>query len=496
MEPLFYLNLKKQNLLLGSKEEFIQKRAKALGASEEDYVNALKTRYNSIDGLPEKGLASLLRKMTTDFGSPYQSPRYSISVLEDHKMRRERERYISAQFGARHFSVEGDIGFYLKRFVDSAFRREIGVSNDSLPVITSGAPIDAQKYNSLRGNNLTEYVVPENSRITVEDADTITIRDLNRHNPGMGAIKGNAGEMRIRLAGIDAPETAHGDRLAQPYAEEAKRIATEMIQKAKDIRIVAQKGNSTYGRQVAMVYADGVNVNLELLKRGAAAYLPYKSKKAPAMYNEQAFEEAQERAYKSKRGMWREPFFQAYKMITDVSNQTATFNTLVNISKVAKNGHLMSMRSMMNQAQEMGIDNTMELGLAELGKTIGSSEKPFAPDSAKNSWSEMDLQMYGGINNSILSVLDRQKYEIGDLMRTRGSLTMKDKVKTSRLTRNNVEMTKSVLAEKEYKNENLARENIEKNMQDLRLKRLRKMELMQQMALRNQFNSPIGHHRM
>lgn len=486
----------KKNLLLGSKEEFIQKKAKSAGVSREDYINALKTRYNSMDGMSEKGLASFLRKMSTDFGSPYQSPRYSMSVLDDHNMRRERERYIAAQFGARHFSAEGDIGFYLKRFVDSIFRREMGFSQSGPPVIISGNPIDAERYNSLRGKNLTEYVVPDGSDITVEDADTITIRDVNRSRPGMSRITGDPGEMRIRLAGIDAPETAHGDRSAQPYAEEAKRIAAEMISKAKDVRIVAQEGNSTYGRQVAMVYADGVNVNLELLKRGAAAYLPYKSKKAPAMYNEEAFEKAQELAYKSKRGMWREPFFQAYKMITDVSNQTTTFNTLVNMSKVAKNGHLMSMRTLMDQAQEMGIDSQSELELANLGKSIGSSEKPFSPDSARGSYSDMDLQMYGGTGNSILSVLDRQKYEIGSLMQSRGSLLQKDKNKTSKMNRNNVEMTKTVLAETQYKEENLARHNVEKNMSDLRLKRLRKMEAMQQVALGNQFNSPIKHYRM
>lgn len=486
----------KRNLLLGNKEEFISKRSKAAGVSKEDYINALKTRYNSMDGLPEKGLAAFLRKMSTDFGSPYQSPRYSMSVLDDHKMRREREKYISAQFGARHFSAEGDIGFFLKRFVDSIFKREMGFSQSGPSTIITGTPIDSQRYNSLKGKNLTEYVVPEGSNITVEDADTITIRDVNRSRPGMSRITGDPGEMRIRLAGIDAPETAHGDRSAQPYAEEAKRIAAEMISKAKDVRIVAQEGESTYGRQVAMVYADGVNVNLELLKRGAAAYLPYKSKKAPAIYNEQAFENAQELAYKSKRGMWREPFFQAYKMITDVSNQTTTFNTLVNMSKVAKNGHLMSMRSMMDQAQEMGIDSQSELELASLGKSIGNSDKPFSPDSARGSYSDMDLQMYGGTGNTILSVLDRQKYEIGNLMQSRGSLLQKDKTKTSKMTRNNVEMTKSVLAETEYREENLARHQINKNMSELRLNRLRKMERMQQAALGNQFNSPIGHYRM
>jgi endonuclease YncB( thermonuclease family) len=486
----------KKNLLLGTKEEFIAKKSSSAGVSSEDYVNALKTRYNTIEGMSEKGIAATLRKAFTDFGSPYESPSYSMSVLRDHNLRRERERYMAAQFGARHFSAEGDIGFFLKKFVDSAFRKQMGYVRSPSVIFNGAPPIDASKYNSLSSANLTEYVMPEGSSVTVEDADTITIRDVNRSQPGLKNIIGDPGEMKIRLAGIDAPETAHQGRAAQPFAEEAKRIAAEMIHKAKEIKIISQKGDSTYGRQVALVYADGVNVNLELLKRGAAAYLPYKSKSKPPIYNQQAFETAQENAYQSKRGMWKQPYFEAYKTITDVSNQTATFNTLVNLRKVAKSGHLMSMRTLMDQAQEMGIDNQMQLELTDLGTKIGGSEKPFTPDSARNSWSKMDLQTYGSPGNSILSILDRQKHEIGNLMSTRGSLTTKDKTKVSKVAGNNVEMTKNVLAQKSYTEENKARKNIDKKLQDLKLRRLKLMESMQQNALRNQFNSPIGHHRM
>ena len=81
-------------------------------------------------------------------------------------------------------------------------------------------------------------------------------------------------------------------------------------------------------------------------------------------------------------------------------------------------------------------------------------------------------------------------------MSTRGSLTTKDKTKVSKVAGNNVEMTKNVLAQKSYTEENKARKNIDKKLQDLKLRRLKLMESMQQNALRNQFNSPIGHHRM
>ena len=486
---------KKKNLFVGNYDDFLIKKSEESGLSKEDYINALKTKYNNIEGMSESGLSSFLRKRFTDFGSPYESPRYSLSVLDNHNLRRERERYMAAQFGARHFSSQGDIGFFLKRFVDSMFRKEMGFSKIPPVLPGGGSPITAGKYNSLKGDGLVEYKINANAKIDVTDADTITINNFNS-NVRSKSIFGNPNEMKIRLAGIDAPETAHQGRAAQPFAEEAKRIASEMISKAKDVRVVTQKGDSTYGRQVAMVYADGINVNLELLKRGAAAYLPYKGKSKPQIYNQRAFEEAQERAYESKRGMWRESYFQAYKMITDISNQSVTFNTLVNNSKIAKNGNLMSMRALMDQAQEMGINNELNLEIASVGKDISGMDKPFSPDRGKNSWSRTDLQTYGRHENTITSILDKQKYQIGALMRTRGSVNQSQKNQTSRVAGKNVELTNETLASKRYSEENAAKQNINKKLQQLKLKRLKTMEYLQQNALRNQFNSPIGHHRM
>lgn len=478
---------KKKNLFIGSEEDYLEASYKASGyKTSEDFRRALQTRYNGIEGMSESGMAALLRKMTTDFGSPYRSPEYSMSVLDNYNLRRERERYVSEQFGARHFSAEGDVGFFLKSFVSSLFKKQMGTARSSNILLAGGTPLDKGRYNSLRGKNLFEYNLSGSKDITVDDADTITIRNINSSGRNLS----------VRLAGIDAPEISHKGRAAQPFAEEAKRIATEMISKAKDIRIVTQPDDHTYGRQVAMVYADGINVNLELLKRGAAAYLPYKGKAKPQIYNAKAFEDAQERAYKSKRGMWRESYFQAYKMISDSTNQNVTFNTLVNLPKVATNGNLMSMRSLMDQAQKMGIDNQLGLEIADLGEAIKGSKNPFAPDNIKNSWSDIDMQAYGKNSNSILSVLDRQKYEIGNLMRTRGSDTNSNKHETRRVAQKNVELTSETLAHKSYSKEKEINNNLKYNSQQRKIKRLKTMEYLQHNALRNQFNSPIGHHRM
>ena len=144
----------------------------------------------------------------------------------------------------------------------------------------------------------------------------------------------------------------------------------------------------------------------------------------------------------------------------------------------------------------MGIDNNLSLELASLGESIKGSEKPFSPDNLKNSWSAMDLQTYGDNNNSILSVLDRQKHEIGHLMRTRGSTTNSNKNAVGRVAQKNVELTSETLAHRSYTHEKELNKNFKYNSQQRKMKRTQVMQYLQQNALRNQFNSPIGHHRM
>jgi micrococcal nuclease len=75
-------------------------------------------------------------------------------------------------------------------------------------------------------------------------------------------IKRASGLLKIRLAEIDAPEKA------QAFGETSKRSLSEMVM-AKQVRIVSQTIDQ-YGRMVAHLNVDGLDVNAEQVRRGMA----------------------------------------------------------------------------------------------------------------------------------------------------------------------------------------------------------------------------------
>jgi len=85
--------------------------------------------------------------------------------------------------------------------------------------------------------------------IAVLDGDTVLIRRAN-------------GVQKIRLADIDAPEKA------QPFGESAKRSLGEMVL-GKEVRVVSQAVDN-YGRMVAHLGVEGLDVNTEQIRRGMA----------------------------------------------------------------------------------------------------------------------------------------------------------------------------------------------------------------------------------
>ena len=496
------------NLLAPDYESFLEAQSQFYGNDKEAYINSVKAKYGRLEGLPKTGIASILNKAFTDFGSPYQGPAYTQGVLEDHNLRRERHKYIQQQFGMRHFSAQGDIGLFLKSFLSTAFRREMGTSRESRNVIFGGArPITGERYGSgARGKNLIEYKFGRDQfEFDIQDADTISIRRKGNIGSPLSNFMGTGRQdsMSIRLAGIDAPETAHQDRKAQPFAEKAKAIAKDLMSKAKDIRLVTRQGDTTYGRQVGMIYVDGKNLNLELVKRGAAAYLPYKSKGKPPIYNQKAFEDAQEYAQESKRGMWNTGYFQAYKEISKASGETVTFNTLANISKVSRNANLMSLYSLMHQADRAGgVTEQMMGDIRQTAERFKASQSKsdrsiFGPDKKFSQAHSLDLLSHSYSTNSILSSLDQIKSDLGGLIKNRGSSTTEHKFKSRSLRENNYHMVKDTLKAKkvhEGAKINKARENEFAKMQQY--KRQVMMESLQLAANQNMFNSPIGHHRM
>lgn len=88
----------------------------------------------------------------------------------------------------------------------------------------------------------------------VLDGDTIVLRD-GRH---------------VRLVQLDAPETDEGEC----YAREAKRVLTRLLPAGTQVEIETDSALDkvdVYGRILAYVEKDGTNINLELVRRGAAS---------------------------------------------------------------------------------------------------------------------------------------------------------------------------------------------------------------------------------
>lgn len=120
------------------------------------------------------------------------------------------------------------------------------------------------------------------SLISVGDGDTIRVR-------------GATGQpVTVRLACIDAPETAQG----QPGADATAALRQLVAQGGLELR---PQSVDRYGRTVAEVYARGRNVNLEMVRSGTAfVYHQYL-----AGCDQNTYLEAESQAQRFRQGVWR-----------------------------------------------------------------------------------------------------------------------------------------------------------------------------------------------
>jgi endonuclease YncB( thermonuclease family) len=108
----------------------------------------------------------------------------------------------------------------------------------------------------------------------------------------------HVGDTRVRLDGIDAPETAQSCKTAAGVDWACGHAATRALQLMADGRQVTCRnlGLEKYGRTLGTCFVDGRNINAEMVKLGLAwAFVRYS-----AVY---AAEEAQARA--AKIGIWQ-----------------------------------------------------------------------------------------------------------------------------------------------------------------------------------------------
>jgi endonuclease YncB( thermonuclease family) len=122
--------------------------------------------------------------------------------------------------------------------------------------------------------------------VAIADGDTITVLDSSDT------------QHRIRLAGIDAPESH------QAFGEQSRLSLSAMIF-GKGVTVTYQKIDQ-YGRLVGKIVLDGTDINLEQIKAGMAwHYKFYEDEQTPEDRDAYAKAEAEARA--ARRGLWQDP---------------------------------------------------------------------------------------------------------------------------------------------------------------------------------------------
>jgi micrococcal nuclease len=109
---------------------------------------------------------------------------------------------------------------------------------------------------------------------------------------------------RVRLIGVDTPETVSPVKPVQCYGKQASQHTKSLLPPGTLVRLVRDvEGRDVYGRLLAYVYrqSDGLFVNLELASDGYASLLTY----PPDVAHAAQFRDAVASARQRDIGLWR-----------------------------------------------------------------------------------------------------------------------------------------------------------------------------------------------
>jgi micrococcal nuclease len=124
--------------------------------------------------------------------------------------------------------------------------------------------------------------------VEVHDGDTLTV-SMNGVNE------------RVRLIGIDTPETKHPTRPVECFGLEASQFTKQKLT-GSYVTLMADSKNSNrdrYDRLLRYVYSDGEFINLAIIKNGYGfAYTPFEFEKLDEFLN------AEQQAKDANVGLW------------------------------------------------------------------------------------------------------------------------------------------------------------------------------------------------
>ncbi|MEN9646593.1 MAG: hypothetical protein RL238_3262 [Actinomycetota bacterium] len=133
-------------------------------------------------------------------------------------------------------------------------------------------------------------LTPNATMVRVTDGDTITVR-----------IDGQ--QEKVRLIGIDTPETKKPDTPVQCFGPEATAFTTSLLPEGTPLHLERDvEPRDKYGRLLAYVYlaTDGTFVNLQIVRQGYARLLTF----PPNVAHVDEFVEAARAAERDDIGLW------------------------------------------------------------------------------------------------------------------------------------------------------------------------------------------------
>lgn len=134
----------------------------------------------------------------------------------------------------------------------------------------------------------------------VVDGDTIDVEIIGRSDgPGAGDAEVGA-EYRVRLIGIDTPESVKPNSPIECFGKEASAAATALLDGA-DVRLVKDvEETDRYDRLLRYVYLESEMANARLVVNGYASAYTY----PPNVRHSKLFVQLEREARDGSRGLW------------------------------------------------------------------------------------------------------------------------------------------------------------------------------------------------
>ncbi len=165
---------------------------------------------------------------------------------------------------------------------------------------------------SSSNSSITNPVGSEAIISSVVDGDTVKLSDGNK----------------IRILGIDTPETVDPRKAVQCFGKEASDKMKELVNGKKVILLVdaSQGDRDKYGRLLRYIYLENEDIGATMIREGYAyAYLKYPTSKT------EEYKTLETRAREGKKGLWAD---NTCNGSTEIPTTQTSTNTAANINTV------------------------------------------------------------------------------------------------------------------------------------------------------------------